>query len=83
VSGSWLLRELRSWKIRINFSRTSILLVLYSVIVINGLEQLEGLRVGHDFEDIEEGEGVILTIKDKGVLDDDGIHVLVSLLTCG
>ena len=32
---------------------------------------LRGLRVGHDFEDIEAGEGMILTIKDKGVLDDD------------
>ncbi len=36
------------------------------------LENLEGLRVGHDFGDIEEGEGVILTIKDGGVLDEDG-----------
>ena len=36
-------------------------------------ENLEGLRVGHDFADIEEGEGLILTIKDRGVLDEDGI----------
>jgi hypothetical protein len=30
------------------------------------------MRVGHDFADIEEGEGVILTIKDRGILDDNG-----------
>lgn len=34
-------------------------------------QDLEGLKVGHDFGDIEEGEGMILTIKDRGVLDDD------------
>lgn len=28
--------------------------------------------MGHDFADIEEGEGLILTIKDRGVLDEDG-----------
>lgn len=32
---------------------------------------LEGLKVGHDFGDIEEGEGMILTIKDRDILDDD------------
>jgi U4/U6.U5 tri-snRNP-associated protein 1 len=34
-------------------------------------EHLAGLTVGHDFDDIEEGERTILTIKDRGVLDDD------------
>ena len=43
------------------------------------VEHLEGLRVGHDFADIEEGEGLILTIKDRGVLDEDGIVLLVEL----
>lgn len=37
------------------------------------LEHLQGLTVGHDFDDIEQGEGVILTIKDRGILDDGGI----------
>ena len=37
-----------------------------------GVDHLEGLKVGHDFADIEEGDSLILTIKDKGVLDDDG-----------
>jgi len=42
-------------------------------------EHLEGLRVGHDFNDIEEGEGMILTIKDKGVLDEDGNNAILTL----
>ena len=43
------------------------------------IEHLEGLRVGHDFGDIEEGEGMILTIKDRGVLDEDGIVLSIEL----
>lgn len=43
------------------------------------VEHLEGLRVGHDFVDIEEGEGLILTIKDRGVLNEDGIVLLLEL----
>src|SRR5271170_7921788 len=39
--------------------------------------QLGGLTVGHDFADIEEGEDMILTIKDKDVLDEDD-DVLIS-----
>jgi len=35
------------------------------------IENLEGLRVGHDIGDIQEGNGVILTLKDRGVLEDD------------
>jgi U4/U6.U5 tri-snRNP-associated protein 1 len=38
----------------------------------NQSEHLAGLKVGHDFGDIEEGDGLILTFKDRGVLDDDG-----------
>jgi U4/U6.U5 tri-snRNP-associated protein 1 len=32
---------------------------------------LAGMRVAHDYGDIEEGQEMVLTIKDKGVLDDD------------
>ncbi|XP_055917585.1 U4/U6.U5 tri-snRNP-associated protein 1 isoform X2 [Eupeodes corollae] len=32
---------------------------------------LRGLRVDHDMEDFSEGKTVILTLKDKGVLDED------------
>lgn len=28
--------------------------------------------MGHGFDDIEEGERMILTIKDRGILDEDG-----------
>jgi len=39
--------------------------------------QIDGLTVGHDFADIEEGEEMILTIKDMDVLDEDD-DVLIS-----
>ena len=46
-------------------------------------EHLEGMRVGHDFADIEEGERMILTIKDRGILDEDRITLMIELdLTC-
>lgn len=41
-------------------------------------EHLEGLKVGHDFDEIEEGEGMILTLKDRGILDEDEGDELVS-----
>ena len=41
-------------------------------------EQLEGLTVLHDFADIEEGKDIILTIKDKNVLDDGDNDELIS-----
>lgn len=34
-------------------------------------KHLRGLRVDHDMEDFSEGKTVILTLKDKGVLDED------------
>ena len=36
-----------------------------------GPEHLEGLKVGHDIDDIGAGEGTILTLKDRGILDGD------------
>ena len=35
-------------------------------------EDLEGLKVSHDFEGMEEGEERILTLKDSRVLEDEG-----------
>lgn len=35
-------------------------------------EDLEGLKVSHDFEDMEEGEARILTLKDSRILDNEG-----------
>ncbi|KAI8340243.1 SART-1 protein [Chlamydoabsidia padenii] len=33
---------------------------------------LKGLKVGHDITDFEEGQETILTLKDRGILDEDG-----------
>ncbi|KAK9371787.1 SART-1 protein [Lipomyces chichibuensis] len=41
-------------------------------------EDLKGLKVGHSLEDIMDGEDVILTLKDRNVLD-EGEDELVSL----
>lgn len=35
---------------------------------------LEGLKVGHDFTDMDEGEARILTLKDSRILDNEGPH---------
>ncbi|KAK7104097.1 U4/U6.U5 tri-snRNP-associated protein 1-like [Littorina saxatilis] len=40
---------------------------------------LSGLRVEHNLEKFKEGSGVILTIKDKGVLDEEEDDVLVNV----
>ncbi|QDZ19424.1 U4/U6.U5 tri-snRNP-associated protein [Chloropicon primus] len=34
--------------------------------------ELKGLKIGHDAQQFREGSQVILTLKDQGVLDDDG-----------
>lgn len=36
------------------------------------LEDLEGLKVGHDFDELGEGENRILTLKDSRILDNEG-----------
>jgi hypothetical protein len=36
-------------------------------------EDLEGLKVSHDFDDMAEGEARILTLKDSRVLDNEGL----------
>lgn len=35
-------------------------------------EDLKGLKVSHDFEDLEEGDQKILTLKDSRILDNEG-----------
>ena len=43
-------------------------------------QDLSGLRVEHDIERFEEGRNVVLTLKDKGILDeDDDDDVLVNV----
>lgn len=36
------------------------------------LEDLEGLKVSHDLDGLEEGEDRILTLKDSRILDNEG-----------
>jgi hypothetical protein len=78
VNENWQKNELKSLKVKIGNSRMNTHLVSYlSYDIANVLvEHLEGMRVGHDFADIEEGEGMILTIKDRGVLDEDGMILI-------
>lgn len=38
-------------------------------------EDLEGLKVSHDFDGLEEGEARILTLKDSRILDNEGNSV--------
>lgn len=40
---------------------------------------LEGLKVSHDFDEMDEGESRILTLKDSRILDNEGIHFLCFL----
>lgn len=36
------------------------------------LGDLEGLKVGHDFDTLDDGEARILTLKDSRILDNEG-----------
>jgi hypothetical protein len=36
-------------------------------------EDLAGLKVSHDFDELEEGEARILTLKDSRILDNEGV----------
>jgi hypothetical protein len=40
--------------------------------LIEGTGDLEGLKVSHDFEKLNEGEDRILTLKDSRILDNEG-----------
>lgn len=40
--------------------------------IVASIEDLEGLKVGHDFEELGEGENRILTLKDSRILDNEG-----------
>lgn len=42
-------------------------------------KNLKGLRVEHDVDDISEGKSVILTLKDKDILDEEDDDVLVNV----
>lgn len=38
-------------------------------------EDLVGLKVSHDFEDLGEGDARILTLKDSRILDNEGVFL--------
>ena len=40
--------------------------------LISSVEDLEGLKVSHDFDGLDEGEARILTLKDSRILDNEG-----------
>jgi hypothetical protein len=43
------------------------------------LEDLVGLKVSHDFNEMDEGEARILTLKDSRILDNEGADISLSL----
>jgi U4/U6.U5 tri-snRNP-associated protein 1 len=43
------------------------------------LGDLVGLKVSHDFEDMDEGDARILTLKDSRILDNEGAHHIFPL----
>ena len=45
-------------------------------------EDLEGLKVSHDFDAMEDGEERILTLKDSRILENEGTSVSL-LSSCG
>lgn len=50
---------------------------VYSTFSITSLvEDLVGLKVSHDFEEMVEGDARILTLKDSRILDDEGVPYL-------
>lgn len=40
--------------------------------VTRDTEDLAGLKVSHDFDELEDGEARILTLKDSRILDNEG-----------
>ena len=43
------------------------------------VEDLEGLKVSHDFDGMEDGEARILTLKDSRILDNEGTQATTPL----
>ena len=53
-------------------SLTILIVAFVHLLTICVAEDLEGLKVSHDFEGLEEGEARILTLKDSRILDNEG-----------
>jgi U4/U6.U5 tri-snRNP-associated protein 1 len=45
---------------------------MYAHVFSSRLGDLEGLKVSHDFDELNEGEGRVLTLKDSRILDNEG-----------
>lgn len=58
------------------------------VVLIPPSEDLEGLKVAHDFDALEDGEERILTLKDSRILEDEGqwyhccLHIVLPNMCC-
>jgi SART-1 family len=44
-------------------------------------EDLVGLKVAHDFDEMDEGEARILTLKDSRILDNEGLFSFLFFLS--
>lgn len=53
-------------------SRSHVFLLGATAYARSYTEDLVGLKVSHDFEDMDEGDARILTLKDSRILDDEG-----------
>jgi U4/U6.U5 tri-snRNP-associated protein 1 len=53
--------------------------ILFFYLMFSRAEDLAGLKVSHDFEELNEGENRILTLKDSRILDNEGLILAVIL----
>ncbi len=77
-------RDKQSWNKWTKFSKKSIPSVRYKGFILPStfdifVGDLEGLKVSHDFNTLDEGEARILTLKDSRILDNQGGIISVEL----
>ena len=73
-------RGKRSWNKWTKFSKKNIPSVRYNSFVLSSASDtpvgdLEGLKVSHAFDTLDEGEARILTLKDSRILDNLGVTI--------
>jgi U4/U6.U5 tri-snRNP-associated protein 1 len=62
-----------------NYSESIFFYTSYSLLVDSGIsEDLAGLKVAHDMEQLVEGEEKILTLKDSRILDNEGKDTVLA-----
>lgn len=64
---------------RMSLIRLLVLILTHLQLVYLG--DLTGLKVSHDFEELDEGEDRILTLKDSRILDNEGMSSLIPYST--